>query len=103
MHVDLFNFHWTKRYFKSNKHEKKCYELMDDVIFVSNDAKNKFQQLFNVTTSTKVIYNLIDCKTIVLRANEFKVEKRKFTVCLVGRLVRQKQFDSIIRVARIFV
>ena len=32
-----------------------------------------------------------------------KVEKRKFTVCLVGRLVRQKQFDSIIRVARIFV
>ena len=103
VHVDLFNFHWTKRYFKSNKHEKKCYELMDDVIFVSNDAKNKFQQLFNVTTSTKVIYNLIDCKTIVLRANEFKVEKRKFTVCLVGRLVRQKQFDSIIRVARIFV
>lgn len=96
VHVDLFNFHWTKRYFKSNKHEKKCYELMDDVIFVSNDAKNKFQQLFNVTTSTKVIYNLIDCKTIVLRANEFKVEKRKFTVCLVGRLVRQKQFDSII-------
>ena len=64
VHVDLFNFHWTKRYFKSNKHEKKCYELMDDVIFVSNDAKNKFQQLFNVTTSTKVIYNLIDCKTI---------------------------------------
>ena len=38
-----------------------------------------------------------------MRANEFKVEKRKFTVCLVGRLVRQKQFDSIIRVARIFV
>lgn len=38
VHVDLFNFHWTKRYFKSNKHEKKCYELMDDVIFVSNDS-----------------------------------------------------------------
>lgn len=103
VHVDLFNFHWTKKYFKSNKHEKKCYELMDDVVFVSNDAKNKFQQLFNVTTSTKVIYNLIDCKTIVSRSNEFKVEKRKFTVCLVGRLARQKQFDSIIRVARIFV
>ena len=32
---------------------RNVYELMDDVIFVSNDAKNKFQQLFNVTTSTK--------------------------------------------------
>ena len=44
-------------------------------------------------------YNLIDGKNILGQIGSKHVEKKKFTICMVGRLNRQKRYDRAVEVA----
>lgn len=100
VHIDLKKKHWSLDFFKNCKEESWCYQKMDNIVFVSQDAKNRFRELFDIDEDKlKVVYNLIDCDEIVRLSKCKPVEKKKFTICMVGRLNKQKRYDRALEVA----
>lgn len=100
VHSDLLENYKTVGFSLSTKHEVNAYKKMDEIIFVSNDAMNQFKQRFTLNVNQRVVYNIIDKKAIIETSNIEIVEKKKFTVCTIGRLCEQKAFDRFIRVAK---
>lgn len=100
VHCDLLNNHYTTAFFPTLKQEKKFYSLMDEVVFVSEDAKKNFTKLFNIVKG-RVIHNIIDCQAICQRAKEISnvPKHRTFTFVNVGSLKEIKRQDRIIEVA----
>lgn len=101
VHIDLKKKHWSLDFFTNEKEELNCYQKMDNIVFVSQDARIKFQELFHLDESKlEVIYNLIDCNGINNLSGHKKIDKSKFTVCMVGRLNQQKRYDRAFEVIR---
>lgn len=101
VHIDLKKKHWSLGYFINEKEEENCYRKMDNIVFVSQDAKNRFKELFDVDDKKlNVIYNFIDCDEIVKLSECKAIQKNKLTVCMVGRLNRQKRYDRAFKVVR---
>jgi glycosyltransferase involved in cell wall biosynthesis len=101
VHIDLKTKHWSKVFFKSDCHEQTSYEKMDCIVFVSQEAKAKFLELFGIDAEKcSVQYNLIDSVTIRELALSKEVKKEKLTVCMVGRLNGQKRYDRALAVAK---
>lgn len=104
VHINLGVTHWTKFLYHDDKDEASDYHVMDNIVFVSNGAKQAFSDKFGITGDhLKVIHNIIPVETIRERAKEFKVEKDKFTLCTVGRLVEQKRFDRLLEAVSILI
>lgn len=101
VHIDLKTKHWSKVFFRNDKHERTCYEKMDRIVFVSKDAKDKFLELYDIDKTRCIVqYNLIDAKAIRELALSKKIKKDKLTVCMVGRLNPQKRYDRALRVVK---
>lgn len=101
VHIDLKTKHWTQVFFKNDTQEKTIYEKMDKIVFVSQEAKKKFLELFNVNRAKCYVqYNLIDSTTIKQLANLKSVAKDKLTVCMVGRLNLQKRYERALHVVK---
>ncbi len=102
VHIDMERNRWSNKYF-SYKRAESFYSQVDDVVFVSNGAKSAFERIFKTTTRHRVIYNIQDKEEIIRLGNEAldSLPENRFSVCCVGRLVRQKRFDRVIRVASI--
>lgn len=98
IHLDLLKKHYTEKYFRTGE-EQYLYQKMDGIACVSNDARMSFAQLFSLHVPLVTIYNPIDKDLIVSRSKEFFPDKNKFTICSVGRLMPQKSYDRLIRVA----
>lgn len=99
VHTDLYDHHWTKTFYENDTEEAGDYSRMDGIVFVSRDAKRQFNELFpNVEVSQAIIYNLIDADEINRRSNAFRIDKRKSTLCSVGRLTEVKGYSRLIRV-----
>lgn len=100
VHCDLLNNHYTTAFFPTLKQEKKFYSLMDEVVFVSEDAKKNFTKLFDMVKG-RVIHNVIDCQAIYQRVKEISnvPKHRTFTFVNVGSLKEVKRQDRIIEVA----
>lgn len=100
VHINLLKNHWSKVFFPLKDEEKKFYQRVGDIVFVSQDAMTNFEKLFGFQKG-RVIYNLIDRNAIQKKAKEQVISTSKFTVCNVGRLVSQKRQDRIIKIASI--
>lgn len=101
IHIDLKKKHWSLDFFENENEELECYRRMDNIVFVSQDARTKFQELFHLDESKLIVlYNLIDCNGINDLSGRKKIEKTKFTVCMVGRLNQQKRYDRAFEVVR---
>jgi glycosyltransferase involved in cell wall biosynthesis len=99
VHMDLFDFHWTRQYYTDDGEEEASYSRMDKIVFVSEDARTGFNRLFPKTgAAQEVIHNLIDADDIRNRADAFPVEKTKTTICCTGRLALQKGQSKLIPV-----
>lgn len=98
IHLDLLKKHYTKKYFRA-KEERHLYLKMDRIACVSNDAQTSFKRLFPLQVPLVTLYNPIDKELILSRSKEFSLDKNKFTICSVGRLMPQKSYDRLIRVA----
>jgi len=75
----------------------------ESIIFVSEDAKDGFLQVFpelNGCTDLSVVYNPIAIDAIMNVADAKPFNKRRTTLLSVGRLSSQKRFDKLIRVQR---
>lgn len=102
VHTDLLNNHYSRCSFLSDNHEKKIYQKMNTIVFVSDTALNNFQKLFNLrNVNMKVIHNPIDAVRIQNRSLEESVPKIKFTLCAVGRICPQKRYDRLLHAVKI--
>ncbi len=85
--------------------DKKMYSKYDKLIFVSNDNKVAFNNLFNqkkLEEKEQVIYNYIDKERIIEKSNkevgQEYIEKDIPSIITVARLVKQKAIDRLIKV-----
>lgn len=102
VHIDLKVKHWSLDFFQNKTEEFEIYQKMDKIVFVSEDAKRKFLELYAIKPEKcKVLYNLIDKSLIQQLAISNNVVKKKFTICMVGRLNPQKRYDRALKVAKL--
>lgn len=85
--------------------DKKIYNKYDKLIFVSNDNKNSFNELYRDTklaSKEEVIYNYIDKSRIIEKSNigigQEYIDKEVTSLITVARLVKQKAIDRLINV-----
>ena len=105
IHTDLLHFHYTvvKDDISSLEQERSNFSKLDDIVFVSNDAKKQFEKLYPDNEIKKiVIYNLIDSKSIsrYRKNRNFGLKDKIFTIVSVGRLHSIKGFDRLLRIAK---
>lgn len=94
IHIDFKKKHWSLDFFSNKNHELKCYSKMDEIVFVSDDARKSFLEIYPIGSERcSVLYNLIDKNEILKLADSQKIDKKKFTICMVGRLNQQKRYD----------
>lgn len=99
VHIDLLKHHYTNKYFRPDE-ERFLYNKMNQIFFVSNDAKLSFMNLFNITGSFQTIYNPIDKTDIENKSILQIIDKKRSTICSVGRLTFQKRYDRLLRLAK---
>jgi len=97
VHIDLFKNPWSRRYYASPKEERKFYQSVDEVVFVSEMAKKQFDKYIPIHAGTRVVYNLIDSEEIMVKASEMMVPKTGKVLVAIGRLEPQKRFDRLLR------
>lgn len=100
IHTNLKVNHWSRMFFPLYGEEKRFYKRINEIIIVSGEAKEAFNNIFHLNKGS-VICNLIDRKAINIRAAELLPQKSKFTICNVGRLISSKRQDKIIDIALI--
>lgn len=82
------------------KINEECYEVFDELVFVSRDNLNKFQRYFkNNKKQKRVIYNYLDCSLVIDKANKGEskeIKKDTVSFVQVSRLVDQKAVGRLI-------
>ena len=102
VHIDLSQGHWTGKVFKENiELEKNYYKKFNDIVFVSNSAKEGFIKLFGDDfEKMHVKYNPIIAHDVIKRSEEEVTDivkpKDKKLLVTSGRLVSQKGFDNLL-------
>ena len=80
----------------------KIYSKYDKLIFVSKDNKEKFKEIYpNINVDKQVIYNYIDKKKVLRKAEDgqdIKFDENVINFVTVTRLVEQKAIDRLIKV-----
>lgn len=103
VHTDLLNNHHTVGHLFTEELEEKAYSMMNEIVFVSNDAKLQFEKLYpNNITKKEVILNPIDYDYISSYKREYNIDFGKicFNIVSVGRLGNEKGFDRVVRLAK---
>jgi len=101
VHCDLLNNPTSGCFYNLNQ-ERKCYENIDCITFVSNTARENFDKLYRVNTPKKCLYNVVDAKNIEEKAAKDIVSKNGFTIISIGSLYKVKGYDRLLRVAKMF-
>lgn len=81
--------------------DRKIYKNYNELIFVSRNALNSFEQIYNIPVNKDVIYNYINTENILKKSEEkinFEFDKNTTNFLSVSRLVKPKAIDRLIRV-----
>lgn len=94
------------RFYQNEAYRQKLikdrYSRLDQLIFVSDDARQEFTEVFGGFPDMKVIYNLLDTEGVKRSADEPCEEKSdEFLFLSMGSLWPVKGFDRLIRAASI--
>lgn len=97
VHIDLEKVHWTHSYYQNLQEEIDCYQKIDEIVFVSENAKKGLERLFRKELlNSIVIENPIDYTKIQLAAKEYFVHYTGFTCVIVGSLVVRKGHSRLL-------
>lgn len=90
--------------FRSIKEARTCYEKSDNLVFVSEEAKQAFLQNCPLKCKTNVLYNTNETEKILSKATEIvedeNFSENKFYWCGVGKIVPNKGFDRMLRIQK---
>lgn len=103
VHIDLHQNHWTKNIYSNLREETEAYNRYTKIFGVSNTVVAAFWKEFpNVTVPVETIYNPIDTRDILCRANEIVDMERGKSLLMVsvGRLEPQKSYMRLLRIAK---
>lgn len=78
-----------------------CYSYYNNVVFVSEDNKEKFEEVYSLKNNKTVITNYISSKRVLEKSNESNInifEDDKINFLTVARLTEQKAIDRLIKV-----
>lgn len=103
VHTNLKMHHWTKWLFYQSD-EEKFYNMMQQIVFVSHNAKDEFGKLYSISPQIyqSVVNNIVDTQMILdLSQEQTEIKKRKFTICTLARLSPPKALDRLILAAKI--
>ena len=102
IHVDLQRNPWTDFLYQSVEDERAHYEAFDKILCVSESVRSAFLSKYGVSPEkTAIQYNPID-RSEILRKAQLPCEvvgRTVFRMIAVGRLVNQKGFDRLIKIA----
>lgn len=103
IHTDFKTNHWPVEIgvFKDKEEELKCYSRYDRIVTVSNSSRESFLDIVGKDLPASVVYNPVDVEEIARLSRE-QVGcplKDSFRMVTVGRLVPQKAFDRLLRIA----
>ncbi|MGN1327589.1 MAG: glycosyltransferase [Clostridia bacterium] len=79
--------------------QKSKYKIYDKFVFVSKRALNSFKKMYKKDINSVVISNQIDDENIIKKSKEkvdIVVDKNKYNVVTLGRLVSAKGFDILL-------
>lgn len=101
VHTDVSNNYSLNKVYKTFDDCLKSYKLFDKVFFVSNNAKEGFENSIGKLSKSSVLYNIIDNKEITKLSKEkiSEVKPNKFLFVSVGRLSKEKGYDRLIEAA----
>ena len=102
VHCDLSVNNIISPFYKDDAETKREYETFDRVCFVSDNSKKGFETVFGPLEKSCVVHNVVDYDKIIERS--FDVVPEHFEtdgvkIVTVGRLVKEKAFDRLIRIA----
>ena len=91
----------------SKELEEYYYSKYNNIVCVSKDVKEVFDKRYPIFKErTEVIYNLIDKQEIINKSNLIKINlknKSDINVIAVGRLVKEKGFDLLLKAHKILI
>lgn len=100
IHSDMFKYHLSLYAFgHEEEREKRCYQSMDQLVFVSQTAMENFRHVYDINVPKCYFYNIINRKDIYIKSLMSVVDKEAFTITAIGSLIDVKGFDRLIRVA----
>lgn len=102
VHADLYTSRATIGPVLSEADERKGYETMDEVVFVSNEAQKQFGKLGYKIKKSTVIYNpipVVEIQKYVGNSLASKIDDSPIQIVLCGSLSPVKAFDRMVRVA----
>ena len=97
----LINPKTITKYFDSMESTIKAYEVFDKIVAVSDQAGRIFNEVIGYSEKTITIYNMIDLNQINKKKDSpCPVEKKRFTLISVARLIPAKGHDKLLRVVK---
>lgn len=81
--------------------DKNLYEKYSNLVFVSRDNQEKFEETYNLDAQKQVIYNYIDINSVIEKAQakpDIEFDTKETNIVTVSRLVTQKAIDRLIKV-----
>lgn len=83
--------------------EEIFYDVYDEIVHVSKYTEKSFLNIYpQYINKSKVIYNLLDCNSILAKSNEYdpNIKKGIFTIISIGRLSPVKRYNLIPQMAK---
>ena len=99
VHTDMLNWRISAGAFNSPAEEAMCYNMMDQIVFVSQTSMQQFDKLFpDIHTDKMVMPNFIDKAEVIAKSQAMPcpIEKTKLTMCTLARMLPVKGIDRLI-------
>ena len=99
VHIDTLKNEYADRFFKNPQQQIQAYKTYDNIVFVSDTAKNSFVEKYKICSRLQVVHNLLDFQEIFRNASEDVDLMRNSTLqmVVVGRLELQKGYIRLLK------
>lgn len=106
VHTDISKFQGSRNSFYNNGEEQKCYNKMDKIVCVSENARRGFISCFeDLKNKTITIYNPVNNESIIRKASlsdhNLKKSGSQINIITVGRLHSEKNPNRLLQVAEL--
>lgn len=104
VHIEIHTEKRAARAFRSISEARKCYERFDMLAFVSNTVRECFAKTLKIQKQGEVLYNTNESSKIrelsIENTDEIAFPEDKFKMVGVGKLLKSKGFDRVLRVLK---